>query len=142
MIKALSNNIEKKEEGHFSAEIRNINRSIGARISSVVSKKYGSKGLPENTVNVLLKGTAGQSFGAFLAPGISLKVEGEVNDYPGKGLSGGIISVYPPAKAGYRAGRNVIAGNAALYGATSGKAYFSGIAGERFCVRTAEHLQL
>ena len=137
MIKSLSNNIENKTEGNFSSKIKNINRSTGARISSLISKKYGSGGMPENTLNALFRGTAGQSFGAFLAPGISFKVEGEVNDYPAKGLSGGIISVSPPEKANYRAGRNVIAGNAALYGATSGKAFFSGIAGERFCVRNS-----
>ena len=137
MIKALTANIENKTKGSFSAGIKNINRSIGARLSSVVSKKYGSNGLPDGTIKAFFKGTAGQSFGAFLAPGISLAIEGEVNDYPAKGLSGGIISVYPPEKAGYRAGRNVIAGNAALYGATTGRAYFSGIAGERFCVRNS-----
>ena len=137
MIKAFSGNIEKKTAGNFSADIRNINRSTGARLSSVVSGLFGSKGLPEKTLNAVFKGTAGQSFGAFLAPGISLEVEGEVNDYPGKGLSGGMISVYPSGEAGYRAGSNVIAGNAALYGATSGKAFFSGIAGERFCVRNS-----
>ena len=137
MIKALENNIEKDSEGHFKADINNVNRSIGARISSIVSKKYGSAGMSDKTVNAHFKGTAGQSFGAFLASGIFFKVEGEVNDYPGKGLSGGIISVAPPEKAPYRAGRNVIAGNAALYGATSGKVFFSGIAGERFCVRNS-----
>ncbi len=137
MIKTLEKRIISSSQGSFSSGIRNINRSTGARLSSVVSAVHGSKGLPDKTLSALFTGTAGQSFGAFLAPGIFFRVEGEVNDYPGKGLSGGIISVTPPGGARFRASRNVIAGNAALYGATSGKAFFCGIAGERFCVRNS-----
>jgi glutamate synthase domain-containing protein 3 len=106
-------------------------------LSSVISKKYGAWGLPEDTVRVACKGTCGQSFGAFGAPGLTLEVEGDANDYFGKGLSGGRLILYPPRNAAYVAEQNIIVGNVALYGATQGQVYIRGLAGERFCVRNS-----
>jgi glutamate synthase domain-containing protein 2/glutamate synthase domain-containing protein 1/glutamate synthase domain-containing protein 3 len=121
----------------LNVDIRNVNRTIGTMLSSVISKKYGAVGLPEDTVHVTCKGSCGQSFGAFAARGLTLVVEGDANDYFGKGLSGGKLILYPPATASYVAEENIIAGNVALYGATQGEAYIRGIAGERFCVRNS-----
>jgi glutamate synthase (NADPH/NADH) large chain len=111
--------------------------TFGTLLSSQVAQKYGQEGLPEDTIQVKLAGTAGQSFGAFLSRGISLHLEGEANDYVGKGLSGGKLSIRIPADAGYPADRNTIIGNVALYGATGGQLYANGIAGERFAVRNS-----
>jgi glutamate synthase domain-containing protein 2/glutamate synthase domain-containing protein 1/glutamate synthase domain-containing protein 3 len=121
----------------LNVNIRNVNRTIGTMLSSVISKKYGAVGLPDDTVHVTCKGSCGQSFGAFAARGLTLAVEGDANDYFGKGLSGGKLILYPPANASYVAEQNIIAGNVALYGATQGEAYIRGIAGERFCVRNS-----
>ena len=121
----------------FSVDIRNVNRTLGTMLSSVISKKYGAVGLPEDTVHIVCKGSCGQSFGAFGARGLTLEVEGDANDYFGKGLSGAKLILYPPATASYAAEENVIVGNVALYGATRGEAYIRGIAGERFCVRNS-----
>jgi glutamate synthase domain-containing protein 3 len=118
-------------------KIHNYNRATGATLSSLVSKRYQSKGLPEDTISVSFSGSAGQSFGAFLAPGITFKLEGDANDYLGKGLSGGKIIVSPPKKSTFRPEKNIISGNVNLFGATSGEVYFHGRVGERFCVRNS-----
>jgi glutamate synthase (NADPH/NADH) large chain len=117
--------------------VKNTDRAVGAMLSNKVSLKYGGKGLPDNTITVDFTGSAGQSFGAFLAPGITFRLHGDANDYLGKGLSGGRIAVLPPAGSTYHSHENIIAGNTLLYGATSGEAYIAGVAGERFCVRNS-----
>ena len=117
--------------------IRNTDRSVGALLSNEVSKKYKAKGLPEDTIHFNFKGSAGQSFGAFVAPGLRFELEGEANDYFGKGLSGGRLIVYPDQEATFKPEDNIIIGNVAFYGATSGEAYIRGQAGERFCVRNS-----
>ncbi|MDH4090452.1 MAG: glutamate synthase large subunit [Cyclobacteriaceae bacterium] len=117
--------------------IRNIDRSTGALLSNEISKKYKGKGLPEDTIQFHFKGSAGQSFGAFVAPGVTFELEGEANDYFGKGLSGGKLIVYPDKEATFKPEDNIIVGNVAFYGATSGEAYIRGQAGERFCVRNS-----
>ncbi|KAA6305923.1 Glutamate synthase (NADPH/NADH) large chain, partial [termite gut metagenome] len=106
--------------------IGNTDRSTGAMLSGVIAGKYGEKGLPENTLNVKFKGSAGQSFGAFLVPGVNFNLEGEANDYLGKGLSGGKISLRPLIRSNFEAENNIIAGNTLLYGATSGEVYING----------------
>ena len=117
--------------------IRNVHRTVGAMLSGEVARKYGSAGLPDNTVNFHFQGSAGQSFGAFLARGITLELEGEANDYVGKGLSGGRVIVYPPETSTFKPEENILVGNVVLYGATSGEAFFNGVAGERFAVRNS-----
>ncbi len=129
--------IENKQRINMFASIRNSNRAVGATLSAEVSKRYGSQGLPENTVNCKFTGSAGQSFGAFLAPGITFELEGECNDYTGKGLSGGKIIVYPPKNSQFRPQNNIIIGNVSLFGATRGEVYINGMAGERFAVRNS-----
>ncbi len=121
----------------LQAEVRNNNRTIGAMLSSEVSRRYGESGLPEDCITVNMKGSAGQSFGAFLARGITFRLEGEANDYFGKGLSGGKLIVYPPAESKFLANKNIITGNVNLFGATGGEAYINGTAGERFAVRNS-----
>jgi len=110
---------------------------VGAMLSGAMARKHGQAGLPDDTINVRFKGSAGQSFGAFLARGISFKLEGETNDYFAKGLSGGSISILPPTRASFPAEENIIAGNTGLYGATSGELYINGKVGERFGVRNS-----
>jgi glutamate synthase (NADPH/NADH) large chain len=117
--------------------IRNIDRSTGALLSNEISKKYKGKGLPEDTIHFQFKGSAGQSFAAFVAPGVTFELEGEANDYFGKGLSGGKLIVYPDKEATFKPEDNIIIGNVAFYGASSGEAYIRGQAGERFCVRNS-----
>jgi glutamate synthase domain-containing protein 3 len=117
--------------------IRNTNRTVGAILSNRVVRKYGPQGLPDGTIELILKGSAGQSFGAFLAPGITLRLIGESNDYLGKSLSGGRIVVQTPEKSLFTAHENIIAGNTLLYGATSGEVFINGMAGERFAVRNS-----
>lgn len=117
--------------------IKNTDRSTGAMLSGVVAKKYGDAGLPDNTIQCIFKGAAGQSFGAFLAHGISFRLEGDANDYVGKGLSGGKIVIVPPQGSTFAPEANIIAGNTILYGATSGEIYINGRVGERFCVRNS-----
>jgi glutamate synthase (NADPH) large chain len=129
--------IYRKEKMSLDYPISNINRTTGAIISNEISKIHGAKGLPENTLTLNFKGSAGQSFGAFSTKGLTLNVEGNTNDYFGKGLSGAILSVRKPAKATFKSNENVIIGNVALYGATNGEAYINGIGGERFCVRNS-----
>ena len=106
-------------------------------LSAEVSRRFGAEGLPPYTIQIHLKGSAGQSFGAWLAPGVALYLEGDANDYCGKGLSGGFMSVRPPSEATFKAEENIIIGNVALYGATGGEAFFRGVAGERFAVRNS-----
>ena len=117
--------------------IRNINRTVGGLLSSAVTKVHGFDGLPPETVRFTLRGSAGQSFGAWLAPGVELTLIGDANDYTGKGLSGGVLAVRPPDGATFKAEENVIIGNTVLYGATAGRAFFRGLAGERFAVRNS-----
>jgi glutamate synthase (NADPH/NADH) large chain len=117
--------------------VRNVDRAVGTLLSAEVSRRFGEEGLPPYTIQVLLQGSAGQSFGAFLARGVALYLEGDVNDYCGKGLSGGLITVRPSRQAPFKAEENIVVGNVALYGATSGEAFFRGIAGERFAVRNS-----
>jgi len=117
--------------------VRNVHRSVGTILSGEVARRYGSKGLPDDTVRIHLNGSAGQSLGAFLAKGITLTLEGDANDYVGKGLSGGHVIVYPPRESKFAPEENIIIGNVALYGATSGEAFFNGVAGERFAVRNS-----
>jgi glutamate synthase domain-containing protein 2/glutamate synthase domain-containing protein 1/glutamate synthase domain-containing protein 3 len=117
--------------------IRNVNRAVGGILSGEVARRHGLGGLPEGTIQIALSGSAGQSFGAWLAPGVTLSLRGETNDYAGKGLSGGVLSVRPPDKAKFRAEENMIVGNTVLYGATAGRAFFRGLAGERFAVRNS-----
>ncbi len=117
--------------------IHNTNRVVGTILGSEVTRRFGAKGLPEDTIKLHFQGSAGQSFGAFVPPGISLTLEGDANDYIGKGLSGGKIIVYPPAQSTFNPETNMIIGNVAFYGATSGEAYIYGVAGERFCVRNS-----
>ncbi len=129
--------LEKGEKVSAILPIRNTNRVTGTILGSEVTKRYGSKGLPEDTICLNFKGSAGQSFGAFVPKGITLILEGDSNDYIGKGLSGGKIIVYPPKGSTFAPEENIIIGNVAFYGATSGEAYINGAAGERFCVRNS-----
>ena len=117
--------------------IRNVNRTVGTMLGYEVTKRYGGEGLPDDTIRITFNGSAGQSFGAFVPHGITLTLEGDANDYVGKGLSGGKIVVYPPKHSRFVAEENILIGNVALYGATSGEAYFRGVAGERFAVRNS-----
>lgn len=137
MIAACQEALENGKEVSLEYAIANTDRSVGAMLSGAVAAKYGNAGLPEQTINVKFKGSAGQSFGAFLAHGISFRLEGEANDYLGKGLSGGRISVQPPVRSNFEAEKNTIAGNTLLYGATSGEVYINGRVGERFSVRNS-----
>lgn len=137
MIAAARDAIDNGKEVSLDYAITNTDRSVGAMLSGVVAAKYGNDGLPDQSVNVRFKGSAGQSFGAFLAHGISFRLEGEANDYLGKGLSGGLISVQPPIRSNFKAEENTIAGNTLLYGATSGQVYINGCVGERFAVRNS-----
>jgi glutamate synthase (NADPH/NADH) large chain len=137
IIKAAHQAIEQGKGISLEYAIGNINRSAGAMLSGIIATRYGEKGLPENTINVKFKGSAGQSFGAFLVQGINFKLEGEANDYLGKGLSGGKISVLPLTRSNFEAENNTIVGNTLLYGATSGEVYINGQAGERFAVRNS-----
>jgi glutamate synthase domain-containing protein 3 len=129
--------LEESKPVEAAFPIRNVHRSVGTMLSGEVAKRHGAEGLPDETIRLRFNGSAGQSFGAFLAKGISMTLEGEANDYVGKGLSGGRIVVYPPRASHFRPEENIVVGNVVLYGATSGEAFFSGIAGERFAVRNS-----
>ena len=137
MLHAAAEAVENQKEISLEYTIANTDRACGAMLSGVIAAKYGEKGLPEHTLNVKFKGSAGQSFGAFLVPGVNFKLEGEANDYLGKGLSGGRIAVLPPVRSNFEAEKNTIAGNTLLYGATNGEVYINGRAGERFAVRNS-----
>lgn len=142
IIEAVRPAIEKCEAVTLSTPIRSRDLTFGTLLSYTVTRRHGSKGLPPGTIKVNCTGSAGQSFGAFLCCGINLHLEGDANDYIGKGLSGGLISVRVPADSGYVAAENVIIGNVALFGATAGEGYFNGLAGERFCVRNSGALSV
>jgi glutamate synthase domain-containing protein 2/glutamate synthase domain-containing protein 1/glutamate synthase domain-containing protein 3 len=129
--------LERLEAVAGELDVRNVNRTVGGLLSHEIAKRHGLAGLPDGTVRFTLNGSAGQSFGAWLAPGVELTLVGDANDYAGKGLSGGTIAILPPAAAGFLAEENVIVGNTVLYGATAGKAFFRGLAGERFGVRNS-----
>ena len=129
--------LERREPVEHDLPVRNVQRTVGTILSSEVTKRYGSQGLPEDTIQLNFRGSAGQSLMAFGAPGVTVRVEGDVNDYCGKGLSGGKVIVYPPQESPFVAEENIIAGNVVLYGATAGEVYLRGIAGERFCVRNS-----
>ncbi|HXP12945.1 MAG TPA: glutamate synthase-related protein, partial [Stellaceae bacterium] len=129
--------LDKGKRVKIEMEVRNVNRTVGAMLSGEVARRYGDAGLPDATIDVRFKGTGGQTFGGFLAKGISFTLEGAGNDYVGKGLSGGRLVIYPPAKSKLARERSIIVGNTVLYGAVSGECYFSGVAGERFAVRNS-----
>ncbi len=137
IIRAAQAAIERQEEVNLDYAIKNTDRACGTMLSGLIASKYGEAGLPENTINIKFKGSAGQSFGAFLVNGVNFKLEGETNDYFGKGLSGGRISILPPTRSNFAAEDNIIAGNTGLYGATSGELYVNGKVGERFGVRNS-----
>ena len=137
IIRSAQRAIDMQDEVNLDYAIKNTDRAVGTMFSGIIAQKYGEKGLPDNTVNVRFKGSAGQSFGAFLVKGVSFKLEGEANDYFGKGLSGGRISILPPVRSNFSAEDNIIAGNTGLYGATSGELYVNGKVGERFGVRNS-----
>jgi glutamate synthase domain-containing protein 3 len=129
--------LESGELVRFAHPITNTSRTVGGMLSGEVARRYGNDGLPDGTVRVDFHGVAGQSFGAWLARGLTFTLEGTTNDYVGKGLSGGRLAVFPSRLAAYNPTRNVVVGNVALYGATAGEAYFRGFAGERFAVRNS-----
>ncbi len=137
IIQAAQRAIDQQDEVNLDYAIKNTDRAVGAMLSGSIALKYGLAGLPDNTVNVKFKGSAGQSFGAFLSHGVSFKLEGETNDYFAKGLSGGRIAILPPVRSNFNAEDNIIAGNTGLYGATSGELYINGKVGERFGVRNS-----
>ena len=129
--------LERREKVKATLDIRNTNRVVGTILGSEVTRRFGPQGLPEDTIHFHFQGSAGQSFSAFVPPGITLELEGDANDYFGKGLSGGKVILYPPEGSTFAPEENIIVGNVAFYGATSGEAYIRGMAGERFCVRNS-----
>ncbi|MEO8754873.1 MAG: glutamate synthase-related protein, partial [Casimicrobiaceae bacterium] len=137
LIAASRSAIDKQQPVRLTQRIRNANRSVGAMLSGVVAHQHGHEGLPEDTIHVAFDGIAGQSFGAFLARGITFELQGAANDYVGKGLSGGRIVVYPDPTCPAKPEENIVIGNTVMYGAIEGEAYFRGVAGERFCVRNS-----
>jgi len=137
LIEMAQDAIENRTPVSLSMPIRNIHRTVGTMLSGEIARRYGSAGLPDDTVHVQFNGCAGQSFGAFLAKGVTLTLEGDANDYVGKGLSGGKLVIYHPRKSEFVPEENILIGNVCLYGATSGEAYFGGMAGERFAVRNS-----
>ncbi len=134
--------LERGETVEFDLPIRNINRTVGTMLGSEISRKYGFDGLPDDTIAIRFKGSAGQSFGAFVPRGVTMWLEGDANDYFGKGLSGGKIVVYPPKESTFVPEENILIGNVALYGATAGSMFVRGVAGERFCVRNSGALAI
>jgi glutamate synthase (NADPH/NADH) large chain len=138
LIEQAEPSLKKGEKVTIDIDIHNHNRTFGTMLSGRVAGKYGHQGLPDDTINISVSGTAGQSFGAWAAKGVTLKLNGEGNDYVGKGLSGGKIIIHPPADCKIeKAEENIIVGNTVLYGAIAGEAYFNGVGGERFCVRNS-----
>jgi glutamate synthase (NADPH/NADH) large chain len=137
LIRDANKAIKSKEKVWLAHTITNVDRTVGAMLSGEISRRYGEEGLPNNTIMANFTGTAGQSFGAFLVKGLSFRLEGDSNDYIGKGLSGGRIIVVPPVGSTFNPEENIIIGNTSFYGATSGEAYIRGVAGERFCVRNS-----
>ncbi|MDA8426736.1 MAG: glutamate synthase-related protein, partial [Treponema sp.] len=128
---------ERGQKVKVTIPVHNVNRVVGTILGAEITRRYGAKGLPEDTIDLKFVGSAGQSFGAFIPPGVTLSIEGDSNDHLGKGLSGGKIVVYPPANSSFKPEENIIIGNVGFYGATSGEAYVCGMAGERFCVRNS-----
>lgn len=137
LVKKAKEAIDGQKPVKLHQRIQNFNRTVGATLSYEISKRYGSKGLPDGTIQIKFEGSAGQSFGAFLAAGVTFELEGDANDYFGKGLSGGRLIVYPPKAATFRPQDNIIVGNVNLFGATAGEVFIHGMAGERFCVRNS-----
>jgi glutamate synthase (NADPH/NADH) large chain len=137
LVKTIKNNIKTKQKIAVNLNIGNTNRVFGTILSNEISKIWGANGLPNDTINLNLKGSAGQSLGAWITKGMTISLEGDANDYVGKGLSGGKIIIYPPKDSKFVPEENILLGNVALYGATGGEAYFRGIAAERFCVRNS-----
>lgn len=137
LIKSAKGALEKGEEVYGEFPINNLNRAVGTMLSNEISKVYGGAGLPKGTIHYKFRGTAGQSFGAFNTAGVRLELEGDANDYFGKGLCGAELVTYPDRDAKFKPEENIIIGNVAFYGATSGEAYIRGTAGERFCVRNS-----
>ncbi len=138
LVRSCAPALERRESVKLGpVPVRNVNRTVGGILSGEIARRLGAGGLPEATVEISFSGSAGQSFAAWLAPGVTFSLRGETNDYTGKGLSGGIVSVRPPEKARFRAEENMIVGNTVLYGATAGRAFFRGLAGERFAVRNS-----
>ena len=137
LIKQARPALENGEKVRIEMPVKNINRTVGAMLSGQVARRYGHAGLPDDTIHILAIGTGGQSFGAFLTHGITIRLLGETNDYVGKGLAGGWIIVAPPPKSPIVPEKNIIIGNTVLYGATGGQCYFQGVAGERFAVRNS-----
>ena len=137
LLKKCEPALKEKKHVRIDTTIQNIDRAFGTILSNEVSRAHGASGLPSDTIHIKAKGSAGQSVAAWLAHGVTIEIEGDANDYAGKGLSGGRLIVYPPKEADFIAEDNIIIGNVALYGATSGEAYFRGIAAERFCVRNS-----
>ena len=136
LLKKLGEALAKGEKASVSVKVGNTDRTFGTLLGAEITRQH-KHGLPQDTLTVNCKGAGGQSFGAFIPRGLTLCLEGDANDYFGKGLSGGTLAVYPPAQRAADAGNNIVAGNVALYGATSGKAFFCGMAGERFAVRNS-----
>jgi glutamate synthase (ferredoxin) len=137
LLEACRPAFEKGEKVTLDIPVKNTDRAVGTILGSRITRKYGSAGLPEDTITIRLTGSAGQSLGAFLPKGVTISLVGDANDYTGKGLSGGKIIVTPPEKSIFNPEENIIIGNVAFYGATSGEAYIRGAAGERFCVRNS-----
>ena len=137
IIRSSQRAVEEQEEVNLDYAIKNTDRAVGTMLSGLIASKYGEEGLPDSTINIKFKGSAGQSFGAFLVKGVNFKLEGETNDYFAKGLSGGRIAIQPPVRSNFSAEDNTIAGNTGLYGATSGELYINGKVGERFAVRNS-----
>ncbi len=137
LIESCRTALENKEPVRFEQPVLNVNRTVGGMLSGEVARRYGNDGLPDGTIRLDMRGVGGQSFGAWLAHGVTFSLEGTTNDYVGKGLSGGRLAVFPSEKAAYDVENSVVIGNVALYGATSGEAYFRGFAGERFAVRNS-----
>jgi glutamate synthase domain-containing protein 3 len=129
--------LDSQKPVHLTRKIRNVNRTVGAMLSGTIARRYGHAGLPDDTIHIAFEGIAGQSFGAFLAHGVTFELQGATNDYVGKGLSGGRIVVYPDASCPALPEENIVVGNTVLYGAIAGEAYFRGVAGERFAVRNS-----
>ena len=137
LIERAQDALQNRTPVEMALPIRNVHRSVGTMLSGDIARRFGSDGLPDDTLRIHLTGSAGQSFGAFLAKGVTLTLEGDANDYVGKGLSGGRLVVRPPQHSNFVAEENILIGNVALYGATSGEAFFNGVAGERFAVRNS-----
>ena len=129
--------LERREPVKLQLSVRNIHRTVGTMLAGEVTRRHGPLGLPESTIKVRFEGTAGQSFGCFMVNGMDFELSGDANDYVGKAMSGGVLSIHPPVGSTYAADENVLVGNTVLYGATGGRAFFNGVAGERFAVRNS-----